>query len=357
MRAARGMAVRAAGLLILGLATACSTGTPAAEPGPSSSSAAQPPPPTRALVAWSTTACDAVRALDDLRRDASRADLTGGSATTYVMGVANSVRGEARKLQAVRRTGVKTADAYVAGVTKTLNDLYGRLPDPMRTVPGPEKEMEAKARDAAKAVAALKPQGPGLTGVVKGEPRLLVAYNVTPACEPLPTSVRPAGPAPTRARVVWSETLCTYAELPQKRPPRGSGEAGPPMGDQFHALELMSFIRDSADRLDTAADELAAVPPTGVAEADRYRSRLLSSIRAAAKKLPAYGNAELSRLSPGELEAEADKVADTLKDVEPRGDELPALVKGLPEIAAAYDLAPACEAPGEGSPAPAPSGS
>ncbi|MQA95352.1 MAG: hypothetical protein GEV11_12140 [Streptosporangiales bacterium] len=362
MRAGHSRSALTACGLVLGLTlAACSTSEPpGAGPRPSSTPL---PSPTRALVAWSTTACTTVKPLDELRRDSAgkdTEDLTGSSATSYIMRATTTLQGQAQSLRAVPRTGVKAADAYIAGLVKTLSDLHARLPNTMDTMASPDKEKIAKARQVAKTVATLKPQMPGLTAVVKGEPRLVASYNVTPDCEPVRTASRPAAAAPTRALVVWSETMCTYAGLAQKSPVGGEGggarEGDPPFADQFRALELMSFIRDSGSRLDKAADEIDALAPTGVADADRYRSRLLSSIRAAAKKLPDYDNAELGRLSLGGLEAEAEKVAGTLAKVEPKGDDLPDMVARQPRLAAAYNLAPACEPLGPGSPSPAGTG-
>jgi hypothetical protein len=142
-----------------------------------------PPPPTRALVAWSDTVCTNTKSIDGLRteiesvnenaNDPEMADFAGSDAESYITQVSSDLDEATRGLKAIAPSGIKAADAYVAGLVSTLNGIRPKLPKQndttMTTLPDAQKV--AKARQIAGVIATIKPQAPILAGMVNAHQR------------------------------------------------------------------------------------------------------------------------------------------------------------------------------------------
>jgi hypothetical protein len=320
-----------------------------------------PPPATRALVIWSETICTQVQQIDQLRGEFAELEkelapspgaspgvdpILGSRAGGYVDTVVRSVDSVNKTLNELTPSGVPAAEAHVAGLVEQVGQARAQLPPeeeaPRTSVPDEEQIAEAKRIGAV--IAKIEPQGPKLVALVEGTPALISSYNLAPSCTPLKQHDERV-----RTLVAWSTAMCNTTEslLALDTDPLASPELTDPRFAQFAGHTLANYISSAARSVNQVAEHLGSLPPTGVAGADEYQSRILTAVQAATQKLPKHeGDLHMRGSRPiGELKTEAAEVAKTLKSIKPKEADLPSAVATDPGLLAAYNLAPACEPP------------
>ena len=316
------------------------------------------PAPTRALVGWSQTVCEETTSVDGLRKeinslnkDAANPDdatFVATDADFYLSSITDEVGKAVTDLKAVKATGIRTADGYLADVLKSLAGIQAQLPTPDASAAEslPDDQKVALARRIAAAIGNVKPEQPKLTAVAEGSPALAASYSLAPNCAPLTLPARPAAAAPSRVLVNWSDRMCSAAEIvagldadPLNRIPDD------PRFENFQGPVLAQYITTAADEVGQIVDSIAQLRPTGVKEADQYRSNLLAAAQAALAKLPdeqGQDGADLDDAPVDQLKTQATQVAAVLATVKPQGPDLPTIVGHSRELTAGYDLAPSC---------------
>ncbi|ONI76071.1 hypothetical protein ALI144C_35820 [Actinosynnema sp. ALI-1.44] len=303
----RWLVVVAVGLGVIG--AGCSTpgqppGAPAAPPGPA---------PTKEGVAWAETVCSTVKQLDKTLAEPD------------APGVARYLEDWAKALRGVTPTGVAPADGFVADLAKAL---------------------EAAQSQPATALARMTPQQPELAAAAGRTPELKVSYNVAPACTPIEGSEQAA---PTRDMVIWANVMClSHRDLATLRTdPLNEPALSDPRFAGAAPAALSLYIQGAGRPLDDVVELLDTAKPTGITDADNYRTALLAAVRTAREKLPPSGSGsgmtDWMRMPIDQLKAKATEIAAALTPAKPKDADLRALVSGNPPLAAARGVAPACE--------------
>jgi hypothetical protein len=327
-------------------AAACTTGGHAL-PAP------LPPVPaaTRALVGWSVAVCAAVTAADGLRTgiddvnrtaaDPDQANFLDSSIDSYLSRTGSSAEQVRGQLKDVPPSGVKGADAYVAALGKALEELQKKVPA------STTKQPLAKAREVAAAATALKPTAADLRQAVRSDAKLNASFNVAPGCTP----VRQFGPvdaaSPTSALVTWSDAMCSAtASVTSLRTQKlGDIASDDPRFASFGGFELGNFIGSAGSQVEQLTNTLAPLAPTGVKEADAYRTGLLTALQAVAPKLPStqgQGMADLSFQPADQLKPQAQQVIDVLATITVPTPDLPTVAGRTKVLANSYNVAPNC---------------
>jgi hypothetical protein len=341
----RGQAVVA--VVVLGFSAAACTTDGHALPAPLPTV----PAATRALVGWSVAVCGAAKSaeslrsgIDDVNRtaaDPDQASFLDSSIDSYLSQTGSGIDRVRGQLKDVPPSGVKGADAYVAALGKALGELQKKVPA------STEKQPLAKAREVAAVTTALKPTTADLLKAVRGDAKLNASFNVAPGCSP----VRQFGPvdvaAPTSALVAWSDTMCTATASVAALRTRKLGDlvSDDPRFAQLGGFELANFIGSTGIQVGQLADALAPLAPTGVKEADAYRTGLLAALQAVVPKLPStqgQAGADLSFQPADQLKPQAQQVIDTLATITLPSPDLPTAVARSEVLANSYNVAPSC---------------
>lgn len=285
-------------------------------------------PPSRTLVAWSDAVCANVKVVDELRSHAG--------SSYYATQVATQVNSVLAALDGLEPSGIRQADAYVTGLTRNLERLTDQLPE------GDARDQLPAARVTA-LVDRVGRQRPALARLAAGSRALRASYQLAPACGPLPRPPALATNA-TRDLVRWADTLCATTQSIAELPEPGDELLKDPRFAQFESMELANYLSAVASDVESLTEPLVGLPRTRIAEADAYRSELLSGLRKARARLPR----EAPMLSPHDiglqqLRARARQAARTVVAAVPAGPGLPDLARRHPALADAYDLAPRCE--------------
>ncbi|QWF77090.1 hypothetical protein [Amycolatopsis sp. CA-230715] len=155
--------------------------------------------PTRAMVGWSDGMCAGTKTLAALRKDPPDsaatgdprfADLARSQLSGYLSTAGVLVSQVVDQLDPLAPLGLKAADDHRASILAAARAATAKLPPPG---PGrfgdldslPNDQLEAKATQIHAVLVTVKPAGPDLPGVVRGEPALAAAYDLAPRCEPL----------------------------------------------------------------------------------------------------------------------------------------------------------------------------
>ncbi|WP_370941821.1 hypothetical protein AB5J62_22195 [Amycolatopsis sp. cg5] len=311
------------------LAAGCSATTPGKPEAP------PPPPATRALVTWAELMCSTTDGLDKVRADGTTADYTSGvNAQFYVQRTATSIENGKKTLKNLEPSKIAEADAYVAALLKTLDALPLPSSDSMTTQNLPDDQQIAQAKQVAAIVGPLGKPKADLTEMVGKTPALLTSYNLAPSC---------AGPpgTPQRALVGWANTMCASVKAVDGL------RVDQPISDdprfaQFLNVELAHAIGDATTKVDSVAQPLAALAPTGIAEADAFKTELVTALEAAKGQLPKTTMMTGHDMPIAELKNQVAKASDVLDSVKPKAQGLPALAARLPQLTPSYDLAPLC---------------
>ncbi len=181
-----------------------------------------------------------------------------------------------------------------------------------------------------------------------------------------------ARPAPTRALVVWVDSMCE-ATSSLERVKTDSAETieeitrptDAPAFRQDPGFAAESYLSSTSSSLDTIAREFTGLRPSGITGADTLRASLLKGvdgIRPEITKLSDFMT--LTGLSSDEKVSRAERVAELVGSLKQPKPDLPALVADEPKLSDAYRLAPRCvpparpsSPPASPSKAPAPTGS
>jgi hypothetical protein len=311
-----------ASALVVGILASGCTVTGIAIPGPA--------PANRTLVAWSNIVCTQANALDDLRTQG-----TGGQ-IDYLWKATTLLDDVIKRFKAIEPAGDAAADAYVADLTKTLENLRPQLPTPDNrpAINIPPAEQREKAKQAADVIARIEPQRPKLPRVAEGARDFINSYNLAPACEPA------SAPPPERALVTWSDTMCDAVKTVNGLRTDPNNLVDDP---GYTRDELASHVNSAPTLLSQLSQPIGALSPTGVKEADDFRTALLAAVNEAAAKLPK--SAELAAVSLDDLKTRAGQVATVLDPIKPKAQGFPAVVEKGQALADAYQLAPNCEPP------------
>lgn len=167
---------------------------------------------------------------------------------------------------------------------------------------------------------------------------------------------RPApAAAPTRALVVWADTMCgTTSSLEALK--KESAQAAEAIGKSG----AESYLSTTSAALDRVARGYAALTPSGVAAADRLSASLARAVNAVKPEVEALADSKtLSGLAAAEKADRATRAAKLIASIEQPVPGLPAVAAADPGLAASYNLAPRCtpltptaEAPANEAPAP-----
>jgi hypothetical protein len=166
----------------------------------------------------------------------------------------------------------------------------------------------------------------------------------------------PAAPAPTRALVVWADTMCgtTSALEALKKTSAAAAEAIGKAGAE-------SYLSTTSAALDEVARGYAGLTPSDIAAADRLSASLARTVNAVKTEVSELADAKtLSGLAAAEKADRATRVAKLVASIEQPEPALPAVAAGDPALAASYNLAPRCtpltlpttESPAVEAPAP-----
>lgn len=204
---AKGVNVRGAGLLAVGLVlvvSGCGTDDEPAS-GKSSSTA-----PTRALVVWADQMCETTALLKKTKANSASQlerienppdddffDLDS-DAENYLNDTSTSVDGLATSLNKVRPAGIAAADRFRKDLADNLAKISPqvvKLSDFMTIVDLSAKAKKANARRVGLLVESLKAPQPDLPTLVKKDPKLALAYHLAPRCAPPPKPAPPRPPA------------------------------------------------------------------------------------------------------------------------------------------------------------------
>ncbi|HEY6424670.1 MAG TPA: hypothetical protein VIY28_15770 [Pseudonocardiaceae bacterium] len=144
--------------------------------------------------------------------------------------------------------------------------------------------------------------------------------------------------------MVWSDNMCTATKSVDALPkaPLDDVVRSDPRFSRFVRPELAQYIAGAGPQVSSIEKQLAALAPTGIKEADEYRSSLLSTIHTVLPKLPQRDQGNFDSLPVDQLKAEAKQVAEVLA-IKPQGPDLPTAAAHNPALAASYSLAPNCE--------------
>jgi hypothetical protein len=153
--------------------------------------------------------------------------------------------------------------------------------------------------------------------------------------------------APTRELVTWVDTVCNLtAWLKDTQDAGRRFDSAPAVADVSTESEVSSYLNTAPTYVDTMAEEFAALPPSGIAGGDELAHRFaeaLNNIRPEVANLAA--DPESIYLMPLQDELDrAARVADLFDSVRPAGPDLPELVRRNPDLTAAYEAAPRCQA-------------
>ncbi|MFD8492738.1 hypothetical protein [Amycolatopsis sp. NPDC059657] len=335
------------------LAAGCSATTPG-QP-------AVPPPGqvTRALVTWADTLCLTTTSLERLQAEASTSDrdisggtdprLPGMNALNYLDRTASSVEYATKSLKELQPSRIAEADAHVAGLLKALDGLKLPPSGDSATRTAPDDQKLAKAKQVATAVGTLGKPRADLDNMVKRTPAIVTSYDLAPACAPVGPS-----DAPKRVLVGWADTLCLTTKAVEGLRVDGSPISDDPRFAQFAGAELAHAIGSASTQVTSIAQPLGALTPTGIPEADAFKADLLAALEAAKGQLPqtSFGGAMDQPIA--ELKSQLAKASAVLDSVKPKAQGLPALAGRLPQLAAAYDLAPRCTPLNAPPPTPTP---
>ncbi len=188
-----GVAVMAAGLVLVVGGCGAGTQEKADTPEERSAAPALSRPPSKELVTWVGGICASTVAIEELRADsavelkeirgADEGDLSArGLAISYVSGTPTAVEDVERDLRGLGTSGVPAADRHRAAWLKKLGAVVPQL---SAMSPGAAfGDPEGSAADIDELVQSLTPPTPELPALTEKDPRLAAAYESAEQCAP-----------------------------------------------------------------------------------------------------------------------------------------------------------------------------
>jgi len=165
-----------------------------------------------------------------------------------------------------------------------------------------------------------------------------------------------ARPVPTRAMVIWADTMCEATDLLTSTKASSAEdikEIKDPPEDAFFepSFEADNYLHSTPSSLSQLSQQLADVRPSKIAAADRFSDRLSRNVGKVAPRITKMTESTLEWSDKKKVDR-AERVAELIASVKMPEPGLPAVAKKDPKLAAAYHLAPGCVPPAKPSPSP-----